>query len=91
MAYANEQTIKKPMRHAILMVLVGTLLACAAGCHSSDDASSNSTIPKATPQSKAASVSAVQNNPNIPPEAKAHITAQIQGTAPPPIAPSKHP
>ena len=45
MAHANEQAIKKPLRYAILMVVVGTLLACTAGCHSSDDASGDSNIP----------------------------------------------
>ena len=87
MTHLNKKTIKKTARHMTGMVVAGTLLVCLSGCHSSDSssASGDTTIPKPTAQSKAESISAVQNNPNIPPEAKAHITAQIQGTAPPPI------
>ena len=82
MKHDNKKIIRKPGRHAVLMAVCVLLLACTAGCHSSDDASS-STIPKATPQSKAQSATEIQNNPNIPPQAKAHIISQMQGTAPP--------
>ena len=64
------------------------LIACAAvlsGCHSSGEATTPA--PPTAQQaaaSRAQAVTDVQSNPNIPPEAKAHITGQMQGQAGPP-------
>ena len=85
MACETRAVNNKRIHRLSLMVLLAALLTSAAGCHSSDQpaASVAAPPPAASPAQQAASV---QDNPNIPPEAKAHITAQIRGQAPPQAA-----
>ncbi len=71
--------IRKQIMLSALLVPLSVFVACTAGCHSSEDTSNGVSVPKPTAQSRAESAAAVQSNPNIPPEAKAHISAQIQG------------
>ena len=61
-------------------MLLALVVGSTAGCQSSSDPTSPAPPSAASAAaSRAQQVTDVQNNPNIPPEAKAHISAQIQG------------
>lgn len=92
MMQKRKQISQKKMSVIGRTVLLGALLSCTAGCHPSDGTTASPPpTPQAQAQNRANSVSAIQSNPNIPPEAKAHITAQIQGQAVPPTPGATHP
>lgn len=67
------------------VALFAALVAVLAGCHSpAEQAAPAPPTAAQAAASNAQQVTTVQNNPNIPPEAKAHITSQVQGQAGPP-------
>lgn len=75
----------RQMRHLGSAALIAAFAAALAGCHSSGEATVPAPLTAAQAQANhAQAVTNVQNNPNIPPAAKAHITSQMQGQAGPP-------
>lgn len=82
---SQHRTTWKNARRGGGAALLAILAAVLAGCQTP---AQQATPAPPTPAQAAASntqqVTDVQNNPNIPPEAKAHITSQVQGQAGPP-------
>ncbi len=85
-----ESKIRIKKRAATLMpaVLAGVLLACTAGCHSSDSAAPLPAPAQPPAQSQADAVQKIQDNPKIPPGVKASILAHMQGTDRQPTTPA---
>ncbi len=76
-------------------ILAAVLLPIVAGCHSSASGGVTSSAPPSAANSaadKASSIQTIQDNPNIPPQQKANIIAQINGRRTSTTAPvSAHP
>ena len=68
-----------------IAVPIGVVVALAAGC-SSEPATDNT----AATQAQAAQSSAIQQNPNVPPEAKAALARTMQGKNEAPVPHRTH-
>jgi len=68
-----------------IMVPIGVVAALAAGC-SSKPATDNT----AATQAQAAQSNAIQQNPNVPPEAKAALARTMQGKNEAPVPRQPH-